>query len=122
MKSILFGAALLLLLGTAAQAQDEQPLAEPFRTSLIEGFMKFCLGTMNTPSMKVAWTKKETEDFCGCTSVTMADRTTQAQYDARQQQGKYSPEWWAMREEVREYCTKKYVKTPDVSDIKNKKW
>jgi hypothetical protein len=113
---------LLLLVALVTPALAQEPLAEPQRTYLIEGFMKYCLGTMSTPSMKVAWTKQETEDFCGCTSVTMADRTTQEQYDARQQQGKYPPEWWTMRQEVGMYCTKKYVKTPDVTDIKNRKW
>ena len=80
------------------------------------------LGTFDTPGNKKSWTPKEISDFCGCGSVTMADRTTKAQYDAKQRGGDYPQEWWTMREEVRVYCLGKYVKPPDVSDIKDKKW
>ena len=120
MKSTLLGAAILLL-GTSAQAQTV-PIVDPLRTQLIEQWMKYCTGTMSTPGMKNSWTTKEVSDFCSCGSVTMADRTTQEQYDAQQKRGNYPPEWWTMREDVRVYCIKKYVKTPDVTDIKDKKW
>jgi hypothetical protein len=118
MKSTLFGAAILAL-ATSAYAQ---PVVDPLRTQLIEQWVKYCTGTMDTPGMKKSWTDKERSDFCSCGSVTMADRTTQAQYDAKQQLGNFPPEWWQMREDVRDYCIKKYVQTPDVTSIKNKQW
>jgi len=118
MKSITFGAAILAL-ATSAQAE---PIVDPLRTHLIAGWQKYCLGTFDTPGNKESWTPKEITDFCSCGSVTMADRTTQEMYDARQRTGEYAKEWWTMREEVRVYCTDKYVKTPDVNDIKDKKW
>ena len=40
MKSTLLGAAILLF-GTSAQAQIEEPIGEPFRTALIEGWMEY---------------------------------------------------------------------------------
>ena len=119
MKSITFGAVILALAASAAPAE---PITDPLRTHLIAGWVKYCQGTFDTPSMKKSWTNQEISDFCNCGSVTMADRTTQEMYDTRQKQGDYPKEWWTMREEVRVYCTDKYVKTPDVSGIKDKKW
>jgi hypothetical protein len=118
MKSTIFSV-VLLTLATGVQAE---PIVDPLRTQLIEHWMKYCNGTMSVPSIKNSWTPKETSDFCSCGSVTMADRTTQEQYDSRQQLGNWSKDWWQMREDVRVYCMKKYVKTPDVTDIKDKKW
>jgi hypothetical protein len=118
MKSTIVGAAFLTLCATA----QAQPVIDPLRTQLIETWMKYCMGTFNTPGNRQSWTAKEMSDFCGCGSVTMADRTTQAQYDTRQKQGDWPKDWWTMREDVRVYCIKKYVSTPDVTDIKDKKW
>lgn len=119
MKSTILGIALLALGTSAVHAE---PIADPLRTQLIESWMKYCMGTFDTPGSKKSWTAKEISDFCACGSVTMADGTTKTQYAIRQTQGDYPPEWWAMRESARAYCMKKYVKTPDVSDIKDKKW
>jgi hypothetical protein len=118
MKSTIVGVAFLTLCATA----QAQPVIDPLRTQRIESWMKYCLGTFDTPGNKKSWTPKEISDFCGCGSVTMADRTTQVQYDTRQKQGDWPKDWWTMREDVRVYCIKKYVSTPDVTDIKDKKW
>jgi hypothetical protein len=118
MKSTVFAATILAL----TSAASAEPIAEPLRTNLIAGWVKYCQGTFNNSGIKKSWTDQEISDFCNCGSVTMADRTTQEMYDARQKQGDYPKEWWTMREEVRVYCTDKYVKYPDVTGIKNRKW
>jgi hypothetical protein len=126
-----------VLLAGSAQAQNnvivETPefkppvvsniLGEPSRTFEIEATMKICLGSFRaSDGVKASWTPKEVDDYCGCVSVTLFDRTTQAQYDIRQKSGVYPDEWWVMRQEVGSYCQKKYVKSPNVTEIKNKKW
>lgn len=107
---------------TPVEAEAVPMISEEIRTHLIEYGMKYCLGTFDSPTFQKTWTKKEIEDYCGCGSTLQANRTTQAEYDLRQIKGSYSNEWYKMKEEVGRYCMKTYVKTPDVTTIKNKKW
>jgi hypothetical protein len=65
---------------------------------------------MDKPSHKKAWSPTEIKNYCSCGAVAMADRMTEEMWQVYKTTGEYPPEWWAMREEVRQYCGKKYLK------------
>jgi hypothetical protein len=96
-------------------------LGEPTRTSIIEYGVKHCVGSFGDVARK-SYTSKEIEEWCGCAVTLQANYTTQDEYESMRKTGNYSKEWYVMKEEVRAYCQEKYMKTPDVTAIKDRRW
>jgi len=120
MKAILTAA---LLAATLVPARAT-PMDEATRTQFIGGAMKTCMQTNNSSEIvKRAWPQTDISNYCGCYSVTLSNSITEEDLTyLATTGGKFPPD--VLDRAVKpaaNYCSK-YLPTPDVSGIKDKKW
>jgi hypothetical protein len=115
----------LAILAMAPVNGRATPMDEATRKQFVGGAMKDCLDETNKSEfVKRMWSQSDISNYCGCYSVSVSNIVTQEDLHYIMANHNQFPPGYIDRviNPTAEYCYKKYLPQPDVSDVLKKKW